>query len=497
MSRLQSVAAVRAPEVTRSAPATNARFAFAAADWESHRRAVVLLIYCVYWLLIFEGVLRKWLFPQWARPLFFVRDPFVLCIYAVVLVRGIRLSRSHLLQAGLAFGCIGLALVGVHAGFNRNFQGVLLLYGWRNYFLILPLAFIIARYFEMKDIQLLAVRTLKLCIPMAALVFLQVKAPATAPINAGLGVGRELFFVNTSTSGVVRPPGTFTADLGMGAFVTSALTLAVGLWILPARSRPLRAVWLWAATAAIVACLALSGSRGALVWSAIVILGTTAGLSLVAPKANLKLVTVVALFVAVGASLAPILFPRSTQAFIMRWTNAGAAETAAYGSGGIFARVRHEIFLFHVLIPITPPGGYGLGSAGNAAWQMGTRNELVPFANQDQISAAETDWGRHILELGPIFGCCFIAFRIVFVISLFNRAFAASKRSGHALPLLLCFYVGPMLLQGQITGNGTVNGYGWVFVGLCLAASERVVNPGRALRFRPTVGRRPAVAMPT
>ena len=496
MSQLPKFAAARrAPETSQSAATNHARSAFAALDWERHRRAVVLLIYGVYWLLIFEGVLRKWLFPQWARPLFFVRDPLVMCTYALVLIRGTRVSRSHLLQAGLAFSFIGLALIGLHASFSRTFEAGLSIYGWRNYFLILPLAFVIARYFEMKDLELLAARTLQLCIPMAALAVLQVNAPATAPINAGWGVGRELFFVNTSTSGVVRPPGMFTSDLGMSAFVTSALCMALAMWILPARIRPLRTVWLWAATAAIVVCLAISGSRGALVWAAIVVLGATAGLSLVAPAINVKLVTIVAVLISVAALLAPILFPRTTQAFLLRWTTAGASETAAYGSGGILARARHEIFLFHVLIPITPPGGYGLGSAGNAAWQMGNPNELVPFATRDQISAAETDWGRHILELGPIFGCCFIAFRIVFVISLFNRAFAASRRSGRAFPLLLCLYVGPMLLQGQITGNGTLNGYGWVFAGFCMAASERGSNPSRGpLRFRPATGRRAAAA---
>ena len=467
-----------------------------AAHWERHRRVVVLLIYAVYWLLIFEGVLRKWLFPQWARPLFFVRDPLVLLIYALVLIQGVRLSRSPLLQVALVFSFIGLALIGIHAAFNNSFQLVLSVYGWRNYFLMIPLAFVIARYFEMKDLELLAVRTLQVCIPMAALAVLQVNAPATAPINAGSGVGRELFYVDTTTSGVVRPPGTFTADLGMGAFVMSALSMAMTMWLMPARIRPLRAVWLWAATSAIVVCLAISGSRGTLVWAAIVILGAAAGLSFVAPGANLKLVAIVAVLIIVGGSLAPVLFPRSTQAFIRRWINAGSAETQMYGSGGILARVRHEIFLFPELISITPPEGYGLGSAGNAALQMGVRNQLVPLGTYDQFAAAETDWGRHILELGPIFGCCFIAFRIVFVISLFRQAFAASRRSGHPLPLLLCVYVSPMLLQGQITGNGTLDGYGWVFVGLCMAASERVSALSRGpSRFRSATSRRPALAV--
>jgi hypothetical protein len=487
-----------AREMPRSGPAIDAWFGFAALEWERHRRIVVLLIFVVYWLLIFEGVLRKWLFPQWGRPLFFVRDPIVLCIYALVLIRGVRLSRSLMLQIGLGFAVIGLVLIPIQAAFDSNFKALLSFYGWRNYFLNIPLAFVIGRYFEMKDLERLAVRTLQLCIPMALLVLMQVNSPGTSPINAGFGVGRELFNVNTSASGVVRPPGTFTADSGMSTFVTSSLSMAIAMWILPAAFRPIRGVWLWAATAAIMACVAVSGSRANLIWASIVILGAIVGLSFVSPVANIKMVAIVAVCLGLATLIAPILFPRSTQAFITRWTNAGAAETEAYGSGGVFARARHELLLFHVLIPITPAAGYGLGSAGNASWQLGTRSELIPFQSSEQISAAESDWGRHILELGPIFGCGYIVFRILFVIGLLHGAFLASKRSGHPLPLLLGIYLSPMLLQGQITGYGTVNGYGWVFAGLCIAASEHATNPVRGvLRFRAASRRRPALVTST
>ena len=38
-------------------------------------------IWIYFWLLIFEGVLRKWIFPQWSGPLLLIRDPVALIIY--------------------------------------------------------------------------------------------------------------------------------------------------------------------------------------------------------------------------------------------------------------------------------------------------------------------------------------------------------------------------------------------------------------------------------
>src|SRR5437867_11123 len=43
------------------------------------------LIWLYFWLLIFEGALRKWIVPQLANPLLVVRDPVVIaaCVYAI------------------------------------------------------------------------------------------------------------------------------------------------------------------------------------------------------------------------------------------------------------------------------------------------------------------------------------------------------------------------------------------------------------------------------
>jgi hypothetical protein len=441
---------------------------------ERHRRVLVRVINAIYWLLIFEGVLRKWLLPQWGRPLFFVRDPLVILVYLLVFVKRTRLPRSWLLEAGCGLGIAGLLLAFLQGLANPKMPAYLLVYGWRNYFLYMPLAFIIARYFDLWDLAQLARRTLMVSIPIALLVVIQTTAPASAPINAGFGEDLDAaYVVSTSAYGVVRAQGPFTSDLGLSAFSASSLAIALAFWVLPSRSRPLGRSLLLVSTAAILLCLGLSGSRGVLLWSALVISGAFFGLFLVRPEMHFRAMVLILTLVGVGVTALPILFPRVTTAFVTRWAHSDAEESQRYGQGGVLRRAYRDSLLFLVVLPSTPPAGYGLGLAGNAANRLGIRDELIPYKNRDQFDAAETDWGRNILELGPLLGCLYILFRLTFVAWLARGAFAATRRSGHPFPWLLCVYVAVMLLEEQITGNGTINGYAWLFAGFCMAATWR------------------------
>ena len=93
---------------------------------------------------------------------------------------------------------------------------------------------------------------------------------------------------------------------------------------------------------------------------------------------------------------------------------------------------------------------------------------------------AETDFSRHMVDLGPALGMGFIAFRFVLAIWLARSVLKATRRAPDALPMMLFSYAGYVILLGQITGNGTINVYGWLFVGLTIAASrEALLSAGK------------------
>jgi len=43
------------------------------------------------------------------------------------------------------------------------------------------------------------------------------------------------------------------------------------------------------------------------------------------------------------------------------------------------------------------------------------------------------------------------------------------------MPMLLFGYAGYVVLLGQITGNGSINVYAWLFSGLCIAATREAL----------------------
>jgi hypothetical protein len=63
---------------------------------------------------------------------------------------------------------------------------------------------------------------------------------------------------------------------------------------------------------------------------------------------------------------------------------------------------------------------------------------------------------------------------------------------------MLYAYAGVTIFAGQITGNGTINAYAWLFTGLCIAAArEAGMSPGQRTPRAPAQGatapvRRPA-----
>ena len=437
---------------------------------ERARRQLVGVVMIIYLLLLFEGALRKWVAPQFSLYIFFIRDPFVLYAYVLAMRHRLWPKSTPLLVVCLAMAVLGLLLGSIQLMVdNGSTTRVLLaLYGWRNYFLYAPLAFLIGAQFHTADVLRIARWTLLLSVPIAVLVTAQFFASPDAPINVGLASESALRFVGLGVNGDhTRPMGTFSSGAGQIQFVASAFALLLGLVIAPARRRGV-ALWvLLLAAAGVATCLALGGSRATLLQCGLIaIIGM--GLAVLGRGTSLKFRSVL-LPLAVAwlfAVLYPVVYPEGFATFAARWDVAAAAENKTF-QGGVFGRALYGFVDFTRLWDRTPMLGYGLGLGGNASTTLG-----VKIAGSDPVSLAETDWARHIVDLGPVFGTGYIAFRIVLVLWLGMLVLKATRRGAGPLPLLLFAYAGYVLLLGQITGQGAVNAYAWLFTGLCIAAAS-------------------------
>ena len=435
---------------------------------EQVRRRVVELIFLVYWLLIFEGALRKWAFPQLELVLFFVRVPVVLAIYAFALGHRLWPRPSPPLAVGYLFAAIALLWIPIQM-MSVEYESLPMLllagYGWHNYFFYIPLAFLMAEQLRVDDLRRLVRQTFWIALPTALLVVLQFYSPPSAIVNQGAALDEEHQFQSFAVAlGYIRPSGFFTSSGGQAQFVITLTAMLLANWTLPRGQRWVGQWLLLAATAAAAVMIALSGSRGLFVFVGLLMLtavavGFVTGRGRVVARTVFWPAALVVAFVVVW----PLAFPTSFEVFMTRWESAQGGESQRF-TYGIFGRALYGLYEFTDYLSEVPLTGYLLGMGGNAA----SRLAWLP----DAAVLVEGGLGRHIIELGPVLGVAFIIFRVWIAGWLGTRVLRATHRLGDPLPLLLFGYVGVSILTAQITGAGVLQGYTWLFFGFCLAATR-------------------------
>lgn len=419
---------------------------------EAGRIKLVRLIFITYWLLVFEGALRKWAFPSIHQFLFFIRDPFVFFIYLAALKYHFFSINKFLIAAFIIFSIT--LVVGSIQVVATELPVLVYAYGMRNYFFYIPLAFIIGRCVNSAELIYFFRLNLKIAIPMAVLVVVQFSSSPDSFINKGINSDGFVFRV---TEDLVRTTGTFSFTLGQTYYAASIFAMLVYFWLLPANKRGCNALWLCAASAATAVLIFLSGSRTVFFLVTIILCFTWISGVLIRKRT----VKAKALFVPIILSVIiifsfPILFSTAFEAMLYRQQDAVAAE------GSTLLRALRSFTDFLSVFIDVPFLGYGLGYGTNGGGQYATGS--VGF------TLAEDEWTRIIMELGPIFGALFILFRISFFLSLLKNAIISAKIYQDPLSLILFGFIGIVLLNGGITMQGTVNGYGWIFSGFCMAA---------------------------
>lgn len=404
-------------------------------------RTLKRLVWLYFWLLIFEGSLRKWFFPSLSAPLLVVRDPEVVLLYAMAVWRGI-FPRN-----GFIIWTLVLAILGAFASLTGVGNLKVTLFGLHADFLHLPLIFLIPKIFDANDVKQVGKWLLLLSIPMAALVVLQFRAAPGAWLNAAAGGegGGQLF----AAEGRIRPAGVFSFVTGMVSFLT--LVAAYLAWHFADRKIYPRALG-FGSTAALAISLMVSGSRSAIASVAIVV----AALVLILMKRGLALpgylkYAVVLLLAFLLMSRIPLLH-EGLRVQEERFEAGGGIHE------GLITRFFDELGDSFNACSTTPPLGLGLGLGTNAGAGL--------LSGQRQFLLWEGEWGRVISESGAVPGIAYIALRFGILFSIFRAAFR-SFRLGNSLPLLLLSATGLDLVTGQF-GQPTELGFVVFTCGLCL-----------------------------
>jgi hypothetical protein len=421
---------------------------------EIARKKIVNYVFLIYWMLIFEGAFRKWVFPEYNEIIFFLRDPIVLTVYIIAFRNNI-FKRDRLLNIGIVISMLFIALIFLQLLITK-INVLTLIYGWRMYFYYLPLSFAIKETFRHEDIHRLFRQTLYVSIPLSVLAYVQFISPMKSFINASYGEGQV--FVVTGT--IVRTTGTFTFTAGQTMYAASLMAMLVFVWLYRKRYKVLPLPLLIITTGTAIATLLLTGSRTAFVMTGLIIVATFFGL-LFTKETKLKFTGIIllVLLILVGVFMALGPLKESVDALGSRFTEAEAQE----GSPVLRAIAPLIAFTRHILT--APFIGYGLGLTSPGGSKLAT--------GISKVWLAEDEWSRIIVETGAGFGMLYIIYRIVFTLVLARVCIKSASQDNNLLPMILMGFIGYYLLAGQIASVGGLQGYNWIFVGLVMAAAQK------------------------
>jgi hypothetical protein len=386
-------------------------------------------IWIYFFLIIFEGALRKWVLPGLATPLLIIRDPVALWLLLKSMRIGLLPSNIYL-KAMVVVCVIGI--------FTTLFLGhgnlAVTLFGARILILHFPLIFVIGNIFDRQDVENMGKAMVIITIPMAFLTALQFYSPQDAWVNRGIG-GDTAGAGFSGAMGFFRPPGTFSFTNGNTLFFSLAASFILYFWLDPQK---IKKIILIGATLGLLSAIPLSISR-ALLFSCII----SIAFAVIGMFRNPQLLGRLALIGIVGFISIALLsqtkfFQTSIGAFTDRFETANDAEGGASGVigdryvGGMVGSILGSSNV--------PFFGYGMG--------MGTNVGAMLLSGKTTFLIAEGEWGRLIGESGALLGLIIIFIRLALVAKLSVLSFK-KLNSGDLLPWMLLSFGALNIPQGQ------------------------------------------------
>lgn len=411
-------------------------------------------IWLYFFLLIFEGALRKWVLPGLSESLLIVRDPVAIWLLYKSVSSGIWKPNGYVL---LIFAVSILALVSaLFVGHGNIWVAI---YGLRITILHFPLIFVIGTVFNRADVLRMGKVVLWLCIGMTVLVAVQFYSPQSAWVNRGIGGDLEGSGFS-GAAGFFRVPGTFSFTNGLAFFYGLAAAYIFHFWLVSNVSNVSKLL-LISATVALLAAIPLSISR-----TIFFEITVTLVFMLVISGRNPKVLVKIFSASIVGFFLFLMLnnmsfFKTANLVFMERFTNANESEGGLEGVfvdrflGGMYGAITDEKFQFW---------GAGLGMGTNAGAK-------ILIGGNSKFLISEGEWGRLIGEMGLIMGMIVILIRGGVVMQLFRKAWA-SIGMDNTLPWMLLSFGMVIILQGP-WAQPTTLGFGILIGGLIYASIEK------------------------
>ncbi|WP_257710809.1 hypothetical protein [Gramella sp. MT6] len=407
-------------------------------------------VWLYFWLLIFEGALRKWILPGLAEPLLVVRDPLAIWLIYKCFTNNIwRPNNYVVVMWGLTILSLAITMIMGHGNL------VVAIYGFRIMAIHFPLIFVIGKIFNKNDVIELGRIMLWTTIAMTILVGIQFYSPQSAWVNIGVG-GDTQGSGFSGAAGFYRVPGTFSFTNGLSLFYGFSAAYIFYFWASLGVVKVNKLI-LIISSVALLAAIPLSISRGVLME---IILSAIFMFAIVGkdPRTIKSIIAVVIASVGLFFALGNFsFFETASSAFVERFNVASSVEGGLEGTlldrflGGLYMAVTDANASFTGL-------GLGMGTNAGAKMMLGRREFLI----------AEGEWGRLIGEMGFILGVIAILIRGSLVIQMLKKSWSAIKLE-NKLPWMLMSFGAVNILQGQ-WAQPTALGFSALIGGLVIAS---------------------------
>jgi hypothetical protein len=410
-------------------------------------------IWIYFFLLIFEGSLRKWFLPFLATPLLIVRDPIALLLL-------LRSWQYRLLPPNFyvfTFQIIGV--LGIYTAFFFGHGNLwVALFGARIFMIHFPMIFVIGQIFNRDDVVQIGRMILLISIPMTFLIALQYYSPQSAWVNRGVAGDMN----GAGFSGVgsfYRPPATFSFTNGTTLFFSLVGCYVLYFWF---HQKEINKLVLIFSTLSLIAAVPLSLSRGLSLQIGLSFLFVIIAISR-KPQYTGKIIAAI-----ISAVIIILVFSKLSF-FETSLTNlTGRFELASQAEGNI-ENILNNRFIGGLIASLkesfrVPFFGYGLGMGTNAGG-------FILSGNHDFL-ISELEWARIIGELGPLMGLIIIFLRLLLGIKITLGCYKKLTQDDFLPWMLLSFGLFSITQGGW--AQPTSLGFSIFIVGLTLASTKPI-----------------------
>jgi hypothetical protein len=447
----------------------------AAAIWAVQRWRLAVQLVMV--LLIFEGAIRKWVFPGAQDLVYFAKDVLLLGVY-VGFFRDLPRLRSRLPRQPVLFGILAFgALFGVVEIFNPGLPNVLVgIFGFKAYFFYVPLIFVLpAALRDDAELHRFLWRYALISIPVGLLGIAQFFSPASSFLNTYARSNEDAYVATFGSSAYVRVTATFSFITGYTAYLLAAVLLILTL-LAAGRWRFRGHLLLFGALGMTLLGMLMSGSRGP-VLLLIVLFPFYWWLAVIRERGGFAAFARLVVVLALVGGVLTFSGGKAVDAFLGR----------AAGVGDVSGRVNAPLLTPWELLPQVGLLGFGIGATHQTAAALAPG--VVPYSWLHGL-IVEVESGRIILELGPLGFLCVYFVRLYLTIFALVQALTLRTRFHRALATgSFLFFLAA--IPGGVVFDVTSDLYYWFFAGILMLVvrldREGERRSARAAAPRPAV----------